>query len=75
MNADLSEGMTDGLYKKIARDRGGIVGQGTIEARDALSDVWYGIHEKKTKVAPDGLMHQTPDWVPNSTKADTDADS
>lgn len=70
MNANLSEGSTDGKYKKIVRDRGGVVEPGTYEARDDLDDLWYGIHEKKVKVAPDGLLHATPDYVQNPVLPD-----
>ena len=65
MNQELSEGSTDGKYKKIVRDRGGVVEPGTYESRADLDDMWYGFHEKQVKVAPDGLLHATPDFVSN----------
>lgn len=63
MNADLSQGMTDGKYKKVNQDRGGSVSPGTYESRAELNDNWYGIHEKQVKVTPDGLLHATPSFV------------
>lgn len=72
MNAELSEGSTDGKYKKIVTDRGGVVDPGTFENRADLNDEWFGIHEKKVKVAPDGLLHATPDYVQNPTVVSVD---
>jgi hypothetical protein len=63
MNAELSEGSTDGKYKKVVRDRGGVVEGGTLTERADLDDRYYGIHEKQVKVAPDGLLHATPDFA------------
>lgn len=62
MNSELSEGMTDGKYKKVVRDRGGVVDAGTLTERADLDDRYFGIHEKQVKVAPDGLLHATPDY-------------
>lgn len=66
MNADLSEGLTDGKYKKVVQNRGGTVEGGTAAARVELNDNWYGIHEILTKTSPDGLRHPTPNYVPTS---------
>ena len=63
MNAELSEGMTDGKYKKVVRDRGGVVEASTYTERADLNDRYFGIHEKQVKVAPDGLLHATPDFT------------
>lgn len=63
MNAELSEGMTDGKYKKVRPDTSVIVNDGTYTERADLDDRYYGIHEKQVKVAPDGLLHATPDYV------------
>ena len=63
MNAELSEGSTDGKYKKVVRDRGGVIDPGTLTERADLDDRYYGIHEKQVKVAPDGLLHATPDYA------------
>ena len=65
MNNALSEGSTDGKYKKVITDRDGFVDVATYENRADLNDNWYGIHEKKVKVTPDGLLHATPNYVPN----------
>lgn len=60
MNRDLSEGMTDGKYKKIdTRERGGEVERTTalnragLTPRTPLAD-YYGITEDPVKVRPDG---------------------
>ncbi len=66
MNNALSEGSTDGKYKKIVRDRENAEGT-TWENRADLSDVWYGMHEQRVKATPDGLLHSTPNFVPNKT--------
>lgn len=63
MNAEISEGMTDGKYKKVTPNRGGVVERGTYEERADLDDWFYGIHEKQVKVTPDGLLHATPDYI------------
>lgn len=65
MNAELSQGSTDGKYKHISPNRGGTVEPTTYEARRDLNDNWFGIHEKQVKVAPDGLLHATPTYVQN----------
>jgi hypothetical protein len=67
MNAELSEGMTDGKYKKVIRDRGAFVEASTQLNRTDLSDAYYGIHEERTKTLPDGLVHQTPNFVPTAS--------
>lgn len=63
-NRDLSEGMTDGKYKKIAtRERGGEVEHATAlnrkhlggGASGALAD-YYGMVEAPVKVRPDGKL-------------------
>jgi hypothetical protein len=72
MNASLSEGATDGKYKKIIRDRDGVVEAATYETRADLNDQWFGIHEKRVKVAPDGLLHATPEFVVNPVVTGTD---
>lgn len=63
MNGELSEGMTDGKYKKVVNNRGGQVQLTTTESRDDLKDVWYGIHEQPAKVRPDGKTVGTPNFV------------
>lgn len=63
MNANLAEGMSDSKYKKIVADRGGVIDGATYLDRAALDDLYYGIHEARTKVLPDGTTHTTPDFV------------
>jgi hypothetical protein len=62
MEDQLCEGATDGSYKKIVRDRGGIVEQTAYEERRTLSDVFFGIHEARTKALGDGTYHDTPNF-------------
>ena len=64
MTNALSEGSTDGKYKKIVQNRD-LAEPATYENRADLNDQWYGIHEKKVKVAPDGLLHATPNFTGN----------
>ncbi len=65
MNAELSEGMTDGKYKKVVQNRGGFVDPSAYADRRDLSDVWYGgIYEEPSKVRPDGEVVRTPNYVP-----------
>lgn len=63
MNADLAEGGTDGVYKKVETDRGGVVGTETWEARRDLSPSRFDIAEARVKVLGDGSVHVTPDFV------------
>ncbi|MFF1701278.1 hypothetical protein [Streptomyces sp. NPDC058252] len=65
MNAELSEGMTDGKYKKIVANRGGIgvTDSLTVRSRIDLHDVWYGRHEDEVKIRPDGKPVHTPNYV------------
>lgn len=64
MNADLHEGTTDGKYKKVVRDRGGVVENLSNRERSDLYDIWYGIHETSQKTAGDGVSSPTPYYVP-----------
>lgn len=53
MNAELDSGLTDGSYKKVVRDRGGIeIDADTQQSRRDLHDLYYGIHEAEVKQAP-----------------------
>lgn len=63
MNADLAEGMSDGAYKKVRPNTGGVIEPTTAENRRMLSDVWYGVHEAREKPLGDGTTHTTPDYV------------
>jgi hypothetical protein len=55
-NEDLHRGMTDGSYKKLVANRGGVVESLTTESRRTLRDVWYGFHEAAEKMLPDGRI-------------------
>lgn len=59
---ELAEGMSDGKYKKVIQDRGGVVEDSTYQDRKDLSDAFYGIHEASEKVLPDGTVHVTEDY-------------
>lgn len=64
MNDSLSEGATDGKYKKVIQDRDGAVEAATYADRADLDDYYHGIHEKQPKVRPDGRIVATPNYVP-----------
>ena len=59
-NNELDQGMTDGSYKMVVKDRGGVVEPLTYENRRDLTDGWYGIHEAPVKMTPDGMRVRTP---------------
>jgi len=65
LGAELNEGLTDGLYKKISRDRGGRVEPTTYNVRRDLHDYYYGLHETPVKRRPDGVTVRTPGYVAN----------
>lgn len=51
MNAELAEGMTDGTYKKIPRNRS-VVNDPNLAGRREMS--WrYGFEDEPTKLRPD----------------------
>jgi hypothetical protein len=58
--SEIEEGMTDGKYRKVVMDRGGIVEDATYNSRCDLTDAWYGIHESPTKMTPDNMRVRTP---------------
>lgn len=64
MNADLNEGATDGKYKKVVQERGGVVDPATEMNRAQLDDAYFGVHEIQPKVRPDGKIVATPNYVP-----------
>jgi hypothetical protein len=72
MNGELDEGATDGKYKKIVVNRGGlgVAHSETVRARADLHDVWYGRHEAAVKVRPDGKHVHTPNYVPTAPAQD-----
>jgi hypothetical protein len=59
-NSDLNAGSTDGKYRKINADRGGIVEDTTSNARRDLTDGWYGLHEAPVMVTPDNRHVSNP---------------
>ena len=63
MNDELNAGMTDGKYKKVHQNWAPVVFDASYTERADLDDVWYGIHEKQVKVAPDALAQATPEFV------------
>lgn len=67
MNAELREGLTDGSYKKVVNNRGGVVERATYDSRNELDDVWYGIHEVELKDIKTQPGHNTtPYFVPTA---------
>lgn len=65
LGGELNQGLTDGTYKTINRDRGGVVEPTTYAVRSDWNDVWFGIHEAAVKHRPEGLAVRTPTYVPN----------
>ncbi|MFE5853243.1 hypothetical protein ACFQ61_08475 [Streptomyces sp. NPDC056500] len=63
LTGEVHEGVTDGAYKKVVRDRGGVVEPTTYLVRRDLEDRWYGIHESPVKHTPDGRSVSTPNYV------------
>lgn len=59
-NVELEQGMIDGKYKQVVKDRGGLVEQGTWYQRDDLSCLYYGIHEAPVMDLPDGGKFVSP---------------
>jgi hypothetical protein len=52
-NRELGQGMTDGSYKQVVKDRGGLVDDATWQSRKHLSVKGYGIVEAPEKELPD----------------------
>lgn len=59
-NRELEQGMVDGSYKQVIKDRGGVVEQATWYARDDLSCTYYGIHEAPVMDTPDAQKMVSP---------------
>lgn len=55
VNSELRQGATDGTYKQVVKDRGGIVETATYDARRDLSISLYGITECADKSVPGTL--------------------
>ncbi len=58
MNAELCEGSTDGKYKKLVRDRSGIVEQTTAQHRTDLSE-YYHVQQ----IPQSGVEYPVPPFV------------
>lgn len=58
-NRELEQGMVDGAYKQVAKDRGGVVEALTPTNLGDLDWKFYGFHEASTMCTPDG-QHMTP---------------
>lgn len=59
-NLELKQGMVDGSYKQVIKDRGGDVEQATWYQRDELSCTYYGIHEAPVMDTPDADKFVSP---------------
>lgn len=70
-NAALQTGMVEGTYKRIDRDRGGLVENATWSARRDLAPAFYGLHEAATKETPDGRLTTSLDTVSVPTQVFT----
>ena len=66
LRGELAEGATDGSYKKVIRDRGGVVEDTTYQQRTDMADVFYGIHEAPIKELGDGTSARTPNFRPTA---------
>lgn len=67
MNADLHRGATEGSYKTVAPNRGGVVESSYMEMRRFADDVWHGFHEVNPKYVP-GVCKtvSTVDYLPTA---------
>ena len=67
---ELDEGITDGTFKKVVQNRGGLVEQGAWHSRKQLSTKLYGIVEAPRKVLADsGLKTLLPTpWPPRTPR-------
>lgn len=52
VNRELDAGATDGKYKKVIADRGGVVERSFVHNRADLSDGFHGIHEATLMEVP-----------------------
>lgn len=70
-NAELRTGSIEGTYKRIDRDRGGVVENTTYVTRRDLAAALFGIHETPVKEMPDGRSTSTVDAVSAPTQVFT----
>jgi hypothetical protein len=52
VNRELEAGATDGKYRKVIADRGGVVERDFVANRADLTNAFYGIHEAPTMEVP-----------------------
>lgn len=52
VNRELEAGATDGRYRKVVADRGGVVEHAFLRNRMDLTSAFYGIHEAHTMTVP-----------------------
>jgi hypothetical protein len=68
MNADLNRGASEGSYKTLAPDRGGVVESSYMEMRKYADDVYHGFHEVNPKYVPGRCITvDTIDYLPTAT--------
>jgi hypothetical protein len=53
-NDELDAGATDGKYRKVIMDRGGVVEHTFTDDRECLTGAFYGIHEASRMRVPGG---------------------
>ena len=63
MNAELDTGSTEGTYKKVVNNRGGVVEGLTARTRLSLNDTYFGMHEDVLQLRPDGQRAREPYFV------------
>lgn len=73
MNDALNRGITEGSYKSVAPDRGGVVESSYMEMRESLDGVWHGIGERPVKYVygrcvDAATVDYLPTEAPDSTK-------
>ena len=51
-NRELEAGATDGKYRKVVADRGGVVEHAFVGNREDLTSAFYGIHEATAMEIP-----------------------
>ena len=63
---NLHDGMSDRSFKKVRQERWSPEQRGkslTDRTREDLYDIFYGIHEVKEKMLPDGTTYISDDYV------------
>ncbi len=62
---EVNQGMADGTYRQVVKDRGGVIDPATYRARRLLDDMWFGIHEAPEIELPDAIPFRSPYYVAN----------